>query len=377
MKKSSSKKSPRRSSNNSRLILILLIIVALLAAAKLFSSLTKVRVLGAQTEPVLLAEKGGDDSGSSGGGSHDSGSGGGSSSPSTPSNSGGDRNSNSGSSNNSGSQNTTSTSQPAVPNETQVDCTGPDGRHFTTSFKDCNELNRNWNRTNFSFTPLETTAIKEKPEPRRGEKAKKLEVETASGKTKIKLEGNDTKVEIQTEGNQFSIKAKEANGQEVELKSEDALKKLNEALKEKEVEVEKTPDNNVAINKGGVTAETELPLSIDPSTHELKVTTPAGTKTVTVLPDQAVENILRAKFLTNIESENIATGSGVATVTQKATLTQINNEPTFIIRGINQKRLLGIIPVGFARTVFVSATTGDVVKTEETTLNQILERISF
>lgn len=87
-----------------------------------------------------------------------------------------------------------------------------------------------------------------------------------------------------------------------------------------------------------------------------------------------VDNLLQSKIFTNIESQ-VSSQSGIPA--QNITLMQINNQPTFEVQGISQKKILGIIPVGFTKTAFVSATTGNVVKTDEAFLNRFLEALSF
>src|SRR5581483_11527514 len=44
--------------------------------------------------------------------------------------------------------------QPFVAADSQVDCVGPDGKHFTTTFHACQELNTAWHRGKFTFTTL-------------------------------------------------------------------------------------------------------------------------------------------------------------------------------------------------------------------------------
>lgn len=373
----------------------LVVFSVILIGKVLLSAQNRLHVLGTSIGPVMLAKGGDDSEGGSGGedsSSHGGSSGGGSNSGSNSGSGSSNSGSDSTSVGTSNSEDNNSGSQSSISDSTQVDCVGPDGKHFTTDFKKCSEFNSQWNHSNFSFTPLSTPKPQqsvqqkkqtkkeipetetEKPEPT-GKNLEKLEVKTQNEKTRLKLNLNEQgmKVKIESEGNKFTITAKKPDGEEVELKEDDALKKVNDSLKEQEIELERNENNNLTITKNEVEAETELPISVDPVTHELTITTPSGTKTVAVLPDEAVENILDEKLLTNIESQ-VSTKSG--TPTQRTVLTELNNEPTFEVKGISQKKILGFIPIGFSKTVFVSATTGEVVKTDEAFLNRLLETFS-
>ena len=83
---------------------------------------------------------------------------------------------------------------------------------------------------------------------------------------------------------------------------------------------------------------------------------------------------MNENVLSSVESQ-VSQQNG--TLSQKATLTEVNNELVFAVKGVLQKKLLGLIPVAFAKTGFVSATTGRITKTDETLINRILETISF
>lgn len=391
--------------------LALVAVAVVLAGKGLLSATSKIHVLGVQTGPVLLA-KGGDDSGgdnhgggggSSGGGSNSGGNNSGGGSPSGGSISGVSNNggpSNSGGGDNHGGNNANGGSvgsQQAVPDATQVDCVGPDGTHFTTSFKNCSDLNNAWHHSNFSFTSLSapqspvnlengvkpniqpTSTENETPKPQvppqnpNQGNPQKFEVKTEDGRRRIDLEQNGVEVRIEKEGETIKAKAEKPDGTETELEAKDTLETINKELETEGIEVATTAAQTLTIKKGEVKAETELPVGVDPTTHELTVTTPAGTKTVTVLPDAAVKSLLDNKLLTNVQSQ-VSSQSGI---TQNVILTTVNNEPTFAVNGILQKRILGVVPVGFAKKTFVSATTGQVVKTDETLLNRILETLSF
>lgn len=199
----------------------------------------------------------------------------------------------------------------------------------------------------------------------------KVQFESENGRTKLHLEQGDSKLEISNEDGKLSIKAKNENGTELQLQEENALEKINEALKDEDVEVGTGSGNLLTIRRGQIEAETHFPLSLDPKTNTLTVTTPAGVKNVTVLPDQAVNNLLRQRFIDRISSQS-ATGAP-----QNIILGLLNNDPTFQINGVDDQKFLGLFPVGIAKTSFVSAVNGQVVKVDETFLNRLLDLFSL
>lgn len=271
--------------------------------------------------------------------------------------------------------------QPTVGAETQVDCVNPQtGQHFTTSFHDCQDINQKSDNPGFQFVPLTT------PEPRSSESAgQEGEGVAQHGQLRVQEEGNKSELNLETPGLHVQLKredngsvhltAQTADGREINLEA-NALEQLNTALSDKGVEVATSSSsiNSLVIRRRGVEAETELPISVDPTTHELTVTTPAGVRTVTVLPDQAVNNLLSNKVLTSVQT---AVSSTSGAITQQTTLTSLNNQPVFQVSGVNQKRLLGLIPLAFAKTAFVSAANGSVVQVNEALFNRILEALSF
>lgn len=355
-------------------------LLVVFAGKALISGVSTVHVLGASTGPVLLADHGSDDSGGSGSSdtSGSGSSGGGSGSSGSGSGSSGGSGSGSGGGGSAPQPPTQGSIDSQVSGGTTVDCVGPDGKHFTTSFSDCKNLNENWHRPNFSFTPLATTKGSD-TSGSSGEEVKptgtpeRLEVETQHH-GRLNLEQKGLKMEIEVENGQIKAKAKNDDGKEVELESKDALEQMNDSLENDGIEITGSSGSAVELHKHGVKALTEFPLSIDPTTHELTITTPSGVKQVTILPDQAVENVLKSKVLSDIETEG---STDSAEVTKTTSLTELNNEAVFEIHGVSQKRLLGLFPVGFAKTTFVSATNGDIVQTDESAFNKLLEAISF
>ncbi len=177
---------------------------------------------------------------------------------------------------------------------------------------------------------------------------------------------------------------------------------------EHEVEVGNELENvDIATNGGSfdvhgkhLGAISHFPISIDPTTNALIITTPAGTKVVTILPDRAVENILTKGIISKIgghiasssaeESGGSSSGSGVLFTTSSSDgqsissvtndnieLTEENGAPVYKVKGSLDKKLFGFIPVSVGKTVTVSADTGDITGTSENIFNRFLDLISL
>lgn len=199
---------------------------------------------------------------------------------------------------------------------------------------------------------------------------KELQVRTEKNKTKIKLDSRGGSFELENEDGKLKIKAKEENGTEFELETE-SLDDINEALLEEGISVASSSGNKLRIRSGEFEAETHFPLSINPTTNTLTVTTPAGVKDVAVLPDQAVKNLLRNKLI-----DRVASGSATENPTG-IKLGLLGNNPVFQVLGSDDQKLFGLIKVSIKKTSFVSAENGRVVGVDETFINKLLDLLSM
>lgn len=343
----------------SRYATLIIIIIAVLLLVTLFvKAASRVHVLGATTDPVLLADMGDQQNPSP--------------QPTEKVN--------------------TSTDQPS-PSEALVDCLGPDGKHFTASFHDCQDINKQTGT--FQFTPLS------KPEETKTDGANKRtgepttvpieetthqNIETPQGHFEVQTEGNKGELNLETAGMHIEMKkedngslklvAHKSDGTEVQLQT-NALDQINEVLKEKDVEVSTSSANGFAIKSPGAQAITNFPLSIDPTTKSLAITTSNGTTDVTTLPNQAVQNALQQGQLTNVLSTANQTTPTVTTGNNIIDLTELNNQPVYAVQGVANKNLLGLFPVAFRKTVYVSVKDGQIVQVQQSLLNQLLQVVSF
>ena len=121
-------------------------------------------------------------------------------------------------------------------------------------------------------------------------------------------------------------------------------------------------------------AITEFPLKVDQETGTLTVTTPAGEKEVTVLPDAAIKNMLAAKVMSYVTS--VPTEGELASTEKLVRLIEQDNTLVYEIEGIKAYKLLGLIPVKVKVKAIVSAENGQVVRSETSLLGRILNRIA-
>lgn len=145
-------------------------------------------------------------------------------------------------------------------------------------------------------------------------------------------------------------------------------KQVEKLMKEQEINLA-TEDGSLQIEHKGVKASTNFPLSIDPNTKELIVTTPAGQKAVTVLPDQAVQNATRAGHIT---FSPIPVATSVATPVQ---LSSQDGQVVYKVEGQKHVRLFGIIPLNLPTTAIVSSSNGTVT-TQQSILTRLLDLLS-
>jgi len=178
--------------------------------------------------------------------------------------------------------------------------------------KKIEEQSKEASKTKTEAVTTNGTKIKSQSEGAKSE----TEIETVDGrKIKTKVEDNKkTKIEIE----QDRLKLKYVyEGGRLKLKTEDEAKEdkildkreIDELTKEIEEELEDegvkiaSKSGKQAFSKNKIAALTDFPLSVDVNTRQLIVTTPAGQKVVTILPDQAVQNLLNTNIVNKIDTQ--------------------------------------------------------------------------
>lgn len=314
---------------------------------------------------VFLA-KGGDDKGSSGsfgssgdsGGSHSSGredsnSGSSGSSSGGGSSGGGSSGSNSGSSSSgsgsSGNSSSSSSSGGSGSTDTTKTIVSPKPQKVETKEAEIKEAGKNFR------VEVKTTPEKIKNEIRQGDLRIKFEVENGKIKieTKVKSGANETELENEAEN--------------------EAVKEVEKELEKADVKIATAPGQVALVNKK-VGALSTFPLSVNPTTKELTVTTPAGSKVVAVLPQQAIDNMLASRVMDDVVSEKV--NNNLASIPDLVKLETENGVLGYKVKGTKTHKLLGFIPIKTAVEAFVSAENGQVVQSSDSLLGRILNRLA-
>lgn len=294
---------------------------------------------------VYLAK--GDDSGSSGGGdsgSHDSGgsSGGSSSSGSSGGSSGSSGGSSSGGGSSGDSSQTSSTSRTTpkpIENETK-------------------EVKHEVENKEVAVKEVETETTPEK-----------IKSEIRQGNLRIKFEVKDGKVEVETKvrtGENEAVLKNEAENE--------AVKEITAELEKEDVKIATAPGQIALVNKR-VGALSNFPISVDPTTRQLIVTTPAGTKVVAVLPQKAIDNMLASHVMDDVVSEKV--NNSLGSIPDLVSLETKNGVLVYKVKGNKIHKLLGLIPIKTGVEAFVSAENGQVIESTDSLLGRILNRLAL
>src|SRR3989338_10701248 len=252
--------------------------------------------------------------------------------------------------------------------------------------KKIEEQSKEASKTKTEAVTTNGTKIKSQSEGAKSE----TEIETVDGrKIKTKVEDNKkTKIEIE----QDRLKLKYVyEGGRLKLKTEDEAKEdkildkreIDELTKEIEEELEDegvkiaSKSGKQAFSKNKIAALIDFPLSVDVNTRQLIVTTPAGQKVVTILPDQAVQNLLNTNIVNKIDTQagEIA-GGELGDLTGTVKIEIINDKIVYRIKGVKTHKFLGLIPVSAQTTAIVSAESGELVSQEQPLLTTVIDLLS-
>ncbi len=213
------------------------------------------------------------------------------------------------------------------------------------------------------------------------------ETEVEDGKEKTKVKFQNLKIEFEREGNKVIAKVKDENGEEVELEDDEKdelFQDLEDELSDDDITLATDSANPGFVQKGR-RVRTNFPLSVNPVTGELFVTTPAGEKVVTILPSEAIENMIRAGIMTRTEEppspppadEGTGSAQVISDDNSAIELAQVNDEPVYIISGIKAQNLLGVVPVDIKIKTYVSTTDGSLMDIEQNFFSKLLDLLSF
>ena len=227
-------------------------------------------------------------------------------------------------------------------------------------------------------TSTETKQDEVRTELRLGE-GERIRTRTKDGQTRIDITSGGIKTRLEIRDDRTVIKAEQEDGTEVELE-DNTIFKIEERLGKSGIKIATAGAERFIVQRGTAGAVTSFPLSIDLATNTLTVNTPAGQKTVTVLPDQAVQNLIAANVVNRIGGQAVVDAvlnNNLSSVSQVITLGEQNGVPVYEINGISDQKLLGFIPVSIEKTVDVSAETGEIISTDISLGDRILDLFSF
>ncbi len=121
-----------------------------------------------------------------------------------------------------------------------------------------------------------------------------------------------------------------------------------------------------------------MPLSINTQTRELSITTSEGQKIITVLPEQAIQNLINSGFINEIDksttsiknSEEFASFNGIIKLENR------NNKLVYKVNGKKNHKLFGFIPISAPITVFISTETGEPLSKQQSVITNIVDFLS-
>src|SRR3990167_4081882 len=184
-------------------------------------------------------------------------------------------------------------------------------------------------------------------------------------------EENDYKIKYELQNGQVVTKTEDGKGEEVELENEemeDLEDEVENELEDDGIKIATEGSGRLTFEDSRISAPTNFPLSIDVGTKQLVVNTPAGQKIVTVLPDEAVNNLLMSGIISKLNNR-IKTKANLEFKIR-------NNEPVYEIDGLKTYRLFALITVSRPLLVVVSTETGEVVSTEKSFLTDAVDFLS-
>lgn len=130
----------------------------------------------------------------------------------------------------------------------------------------------------------------------------------------------------------------------------DSLIEVEERPAVRKLSISQT-QNQFRINQNGIAASTSFPITVDPTTANISVTTATGVKYIFILPAQAFEILTRANYLDKLTGDVNLTESEVG-------------EPIYNFKGEKSVNLFNLVTAPVPVEGQVSAVTGKVISME-------------
>ena len=227
-----------------------------------------------------------------------------------------------------------------------------------------------------SSTPAPTTSTEQEHSEVKTETRPNVETHASVGKVRTDIKEGKLRVKFETKEDKVQIQTKvknEKNETELEAEAEhNAVDEMNTELEKHDVRIS-TSSGKLAIMNKRAGALSSFPLSVNPTTKELTVTTPSGSKVVTTLPQEAIDNMKASHIIDDLKSEDTTTGLGSAQ--DLVELKEQDGVLGYQMKGTKTHKFLGIIPVKTNVEAFVSAENGQVVSSTESLLGRILGKL--
>ncbi len=195
----------------------------------------------------------------------------------------------------------------------------------------------------------------------------KSKTEIKKDKIKSEFRAGDVKVKFEIKDGEVRIKNEIENNDELE---QEDLDEIENKIKDLDFKVS-TSEGKILVQKNKFGAFSNFPLQLDLETKQLIASTSAGARILTILPDQAIENMLKANVITKILGLQ-----GDTSLADIVELGEKNGIPVYKLSGIKSHKLLGLIPIETEVKAEVSAETCDLVSTEQSMLSQVIDLLS-
>jgi hypothetical protein len=163
----------------------------------------------------------------------------------------------------------------------------------------------------------------------------------SSGNRLISLakNGNDISLKV---GDEKSFDVTNWKDNLVEVEEKENVKKVVISLK----------DGHFVISQEGFTALTDFPIQIDPRKNRFIIGTPSGEKYLAILPYDAVQSALRSKAVTTVDPEPLK-------------ITEEEKDLSYLVAGKKSLNIFNVYNLTFAVEAKVSASTGEILSTNE------------
>ena len=174
-------------------------------------------------------------------------------------------------------------------------------------------------------------------------------------------------------------------------------KSINNLETESELEIEEEngeAEETTPSASSGRKIRTNFPITVNPLTNEKIVTTPSGTKVI-ILPEVAIQNMIKAGFPVVLPPEPSPSPSSSPEATPSATpsatpeaslsletegggvvLTELNNELVYEIPAVKNQKFLGLFSVKIKVKGYVSAENGNILEIKKSLFDNIVDFLS-